>query len=264
MGLNAYQLRLPPETSSRIHDIFNVSQLCKYHSDTPLLDAREATAQPGDENDEDAQAMAPDEPDDAQDAADDAAQEKALPEEALMDEVARSQAKDPAPRSNSLFADRKVLRTLFERYCEARERLDMAQEDVDLAHDNEDVMLAPEVFAQACSELKFHPTVDLFANAQHHQVPRYMAPRSDPWASAVDALAHDWRTESRLYSNPPWSMIAQVLEKVAKDKVRMLMVIPEWRTAPWFAQWEQMCVRSVSRTDPVFLDDSGQLRKKPC
>ena len=50
----------------------------------------------------------------------------------------------------------------------------MAQEDVDLAHDNEDVMLAPQVFAQACSKLTFHPTVDMFGNAQNHQVPRYM------------------------------------------------------------------------------------------
>ena len=37
VGPNAYQLRLPPEIASRIHDIFNVVQLRKYHSYTPLL-----------------------------------------------------------------------------------------------------------------------------------------------------------------------------------------------------------------------------------
>ena len=94
----------------------------------------------------------------------------------------------------------------------------MAQEDFDVAHDNEDVMLRPDVFDEACSALKIFPTVDLFANAQHHQVARYMAPRSDPGAVAIDAFAQDWKKEKRPYANPPWSVIAKVLEKVAKKR----------------------------------------------
>ena len=96
-------------------------------------------------------------------------------------------------RRENLFADRKVLRTLFVNYCESRERLEMAQEDFDVAHDNEDVMLRPEVFEDACSALKFFPTVDLFANVQHQQVLRYIAPRSDPGAVEIDAFAQDWK-----------------------------------------------------------------------
>ena len=167
------------------------------------------------------------------------------------------------PHQEALFADVVVLRTLFQRYREARERLELAQEDFDVAHDNEDVMLHPTVFAQACESLHFRPTVDLFANAQHHQVSRYMAPRSDPRAAAIDAFTQDWRRERRAYANPPWSLIAQVLAKVAAERIIILMVVPEWRRAPWYAQWEAMCVSSVLRTDSVFLDDRGQLRSKP-
>ncbi len=41
----------------------------------------------------------------------------------------------------------------------------MAQEEFDVAHDNDNVMLRPEVLEDACSALKFLPTVDMFANA---------------------------------------------------------------------------------------------------
>ena len=54
-----------------------------------------------------------------------------------------------------------------------------------------------------------------------------------------------------------------MLAKVAAERIIILMVVPEWRRAPWYAQWEAMCVSSVRRTDPVFLDDRCQLRSKP-
>ena len=53
------------------------------------------------------------------------------------------------------------------------------------------------------------------------------------------------------------------METLVREKARILMVVPDWRAAPWYAQWERLCVRSVLRTDPVFLDDLGQVRRKP-
>ncbi len=147
---NVYQLRLPPEIKSRIHDIFNVSQLRKYHSNTPLLGARETAAQPGDEEHE-AQAMAPDEPDDV---LDEDSEEVVMPDpEVPVAPEVESEHREPMRRRRQQFADRQVMRTLFVNYCEARERLEMAQEDFDVAHDNEDVMLRPKEFADACSAL---------------------------------------------------------------------------------------------------------------
>ena len=90
-----------------------------------------------------------------------------------------------------------------------------------------------------------------------------MAQRIDPRAAAIDAFTQDRRREPRAYANPPWSLIAQVLAKVAAGSIIVLMVVPELHRAPWYAQWEAMCVSSVLRTDSVFIDDRGQLRSKP-
>ena len=54
-----------------------------------------------------------------------------------------------------------------------------------------------------------------------------------------------------------------MLENVVKENARILMVVPDWRAAPWYAQWERLCVRSFLHTDPVFLDDLCQVRRKP-
>ena len=49
-------------------------------------------------------------------------------------------------------------------------------------------MLNPLVFHQARKELKYKPSVDLFANAEHHQLPRYYSPVADSKAAGVDAF----------------------------------------------------------------------------
>ena len=48
-----------------------------------------------------------------------------------------------------------------------------------VAHDLNDVMLDLMVFQQAAKQLNFKPSVDLFGNAQHHQVDRYLAYKRD-------------------------------------------------------------------------------------
>ena len=69
--------------------------------------------------------------------------------------------------------------------------------------DKNDVMLDPYVFKKACKDLAFKPTVDLFANRQHQQVPRYFARTSDPESAGRDGLMQDWTKELRPYANTP-------------------------------------------------------------
>ena len=38
-----------------------------------------------------------------------------------------------------------------------------------------DVMLDPAIYREVCRNLAYHPSVDLFASWEHHQVPRYYA-----------------------------------------------------------------------------------------
>ena len=125
------------------------------------------------------------------------------------------------------------------------------------------IMLDPVIFHQAAKQLKFKPSVDLFATADHHQVERYFAPQRDAHAAAINAFSVDWRREWHPYANHPWPLIAQVLNKVLTERVSIMVVVPDWPKAPWHTLWQQLCTRSILFTNPVFLDAHGRLRQKP-
>ena len=126
-----------------------------------------------------------------------------------------------------------------------------------------DVKMDPAIFREAARRLRFRPTADMFASASHHQLPRYYAVRHDPKAIGINAFQYDWKREWAPYANPPWDLIGAVLTKVAHDKVTVMSVIPEWPQAPWYPQWQRLCVRSVLYTIPVFLDAQGNLPPRP-
>ena len=50
-------------------------------------------------------------------------------------------------------------------------------------------MLNPLVFHQAGKQLKFKPSVDLFASSAHHQLLRYYSKTPDPKAAGIDAFS---------------------------------------------------------------------------
>ena len=91
--------------------------------------------------------------------------------------------------------------------------------------DRNDVMLNPLVFHQARKQLKFKPSVDLFASSAHHQLPRYYSKTPDPKAAGIDAFTANWAAERFPYANPPWPLIPAVLRKISKDRVLAIMVI---------------------------------------
>lgn len=173
-------------------------------------------------------------------------------------------------QTESVLRDKMILRKLFLRYQESQEKDAMEAQDRD-AHpgyelpfgDRHDVMLDPYVFRRVCRELQFKPSVDLFANRLHHQVPRYYAPQPDTEAVGVDAFTHDWTKEVRPYANPPWPVIGRVLKQVAKSKVRIMMVVPQWPKAPWNDLLTKLSEKKVVLTDAVYLDAQGRLRSKP-
>ena len=130
-------------------------------------------------------------------------------------------------------------------------------------HDCEQVKLNPTVFRQAISKLKFKPSADMFASDTHHQLPRYYSKNYDPKAVRTNAFSIDWNLEAYPYVNPPWSLIPKVLEKVAKEQVRIMLVIPYWPSADWYPVFQRMHVRSIILEEPIYLDDQGNLRPKP-
>ena len=129
--------------------------------------------------------------------------------------------------------------------------------------DAEDVMLNPLIFHQARKFLQFKPSVDMFATTEHHQVPRYFSPIADANAAGVDAFMQNWAAENTPYANPPWSLIPRVLQKIRKEEIRMMLVIPDWTFAPWYKNWEALCEKYIVFTEPVYLTADGKIRPKP-
>ena len=66
-----------------------------------------------------------------------------------------------------------------------------------------------------------------------------------------------------LYANPPWSLIALVLEKVCRDKSRLLLVTPNWPDAMWFPLLARLAVRQKEWKGKLYLSEEGKLRPVP-
>lgn len=129
--------------------------------------------------------------------------------------------------------------------------------------DKNDVKMCPSVFRASCKALNFKPITDLFANAKHHQVPNYFSKNPDPLAVGCDALRHSWTKIKAPYINPPWDLIPDILRKVKKDKIRCMMVVPEWFSAPWWKKFDKLTESHITISVPLYLDDNGVIRPKP-
>ena len=268
MSENAYKLKLPEHLlRAKVHDVFNISHLRKYHSTTPKIDALTHS------NFENVVPENPvllrDEPDEP---------ELREPSQEFVQNILQNPEHHPASPEPPLPVSQRpdVRRKLFKHYLSHREMIDMQGHDVDaplrekpsssptsLLDAKADVMMDPVVFREACKILKFKPTVDLFANANHHQLPRYYSPKYDPRAAGVNAFSINWSREWHPYANPTWHLIGQVLRKIADEKVTVMCVVPDWTRAPWYELWQKLCVRSVIYTIPIFLDAQNEIRPKP-
>ena len=72
----------------------------------------------------------------------------------------------------------------------------------------------------------------MFASSTNHQLPRYYSKEASDVSSAeVDAFHYGWQLELSPHFNPPWTLIPAVLQNLQADKVRGIMVVPEWPTA---------------------------------
>ena len=80
---------------------------------------------------------------------------------------------------------------------------------------------------------------DLFASCLTVQCPAFFSWWPDLYAVATDAFRQDW-SQIKEYANPLWSLIGRVLSKVQMDKVRIALVVPVWKTQPWYPLLLQM------------------------
>ena len=129
--------------------------------------------------------------------------------------------------------------------------------------DRNDVMLSPEVFRAARKALSFKPGVDLFATAAHHQLPRYFSPVEDKQAVGIDAFKANWKLEFQPYINPPWPLIPQCIQRIRRDGIRAMMVVPYWPTIGWWKKFEKIVVKYQQWDTPVYLLPTGEIWGKP-
>ena len=129
--------------------------------------------------------------------------------------------------------------------------------------DLEEVLLDPRIFHRAVKQLHFKPSADMFASRTHHQLPRYFSRHPDPQAVATDAFRQNWQAEHQPYINPPWSLINQVIQKLCREGVRAMLVIPEWPNAKWYPKLCRITEKMILLTEPCYLDQAGELRPPP-
>lgn len=115
-------------------------------------------------------------------------------------------------------------------------RADALSRDPDYHH----YQLRPQVFDLLRRSFHFHPTIDLFASARNHQLPRFYSWRHCAKAVGTNAFAFQWREPAWL--NPPWELAFQALRKVQADGTTALCLLPYWPRAEWWPLFLQLQV----------------------
>ncbi|GFS00317.1 reverse transcriptase/ribonuclease h/methyltransferase [Elysia marginata] len=100
--------------------------------------------------------------------------------------------------------------------------------------------------------------IDLFASRLNVQVPKYISWKCDQGAWAVDAMLAAWTSLDRMYAFPLFSLLPAVFQKMHREKVDILVVLPLWRTQSW---WSHMLSDLVDT--PVVLDHHKQILRHP-
>lgn len=80
--------------------------------------------------------------------------------------------------------------------------------------------------------------IDLFASRLNNKKSAYMyhliQTGGDPHAMAIDAFSFKW-TNKHCYIFPPFSVIGQVIQKLAREEVqKAVLIAPIWSTQVWF------------------------------
>ena len=82
------------------------------------------------------------------------------------------------------------------------------------------------------------PTLDLFASWHNRQSPQYLSLRLEPETLGVNALVQRWSANERLYAFPPVAMLMQVVQRVRRDGLQMIIVLPAFGGTwyPWLLE----------------------------
>jgi ribonuclease HI len=77
------------------------------------------------------------------------------------------------------------------------------------------------------------PQIDLFASESNKKLPRFCSLFPSQQAFHQDALAISW-DQMFAYAFPPLAILNQVLRKIARDKVTVILIAPVWTRREWY------------------------------
>ena len=99
----------------------------------------------------------------------------------------------------------------------------------------------------------FWPQYDAFANRTNKRFDKHFS----------DAWTHKW--DKKLWINPPFHLIQQVIHKIKQDKTQAIFVVPLWDDKPWFQELQDICVDYIELPRKIKLyarDDTGPLPQR--
>lgn len=128
---------------------------------------------------------------------------------------------------------------LFATYIASRDNVE-ADMGSRLINTDTEWELAPWCFARVVQEFG-QPDMDLFASRTNAKCKKYCSWRRDPESFAVDAFTIPWG-KCKFYAFPPFALILRALRKLQTDQARGIVVVPNWKTQPWFPLWKKMLV----------------------
>ena len=101
-------------------------------------------------------------------------------------------------------------------------------------------MLDRKVFRSILDHFSLQPTLDAFTCQYSAQLPRYMSWHRDQQAVAQDALLSPWDPVTYLF--PPVPLLPKVVRKIRDQRIRAILVCPQWPTALWWGLLLDMMV----------------------
>ena len=126
-------------------------------------------------------------------------------------------------------------------------------------YSHQDWQLNPEIFQHITRHEQ--PRIDLFATRNNTQCPLYYSRFPDPNCAGVDAFNQQWNQHQLAYANPPFILLSRVVAKVRRERARVLLIAPVWKTAPWFPDLLEMChgtYHVLPQREDMFLPVSTQ------
>ena len=109
------------------------------------------------------------------------------------------------------------------------------------------------------------PEVDLFASRNNFQISKYVSWCPDPGAIFVDAFTGKWSQFQSVYAFPPFRLLNRVLQKIKKERVRSIVVAPNWPGQPWHTPLKRqstMILHFPRRNNNLVRTDSQPLQGK--